>query len=207
MSPENTIWKSRNLRTIRNKIHMVIPFKEFPKHLFECSIPPTPEEFIWKEHPVLPVRANNVGYVESTDENLCFESSGGRNKYGGTIQCALYRTDTETQWYNKLDTQIGSLERIIYECWNEVLPKNASVVHRNFNPWDLRPENLLYFKTLNETERTHRLLDRDTFTDYTVRHMIKIKNNLRPGIDVNKYWKVLRIPKAFIKSFNEKINI
>lgn len=184
---------------------MTIPFTERPRHYFECTVPPyLPEDqIIWREHPTLPLRCNNMGSIEPLNPDHVFTPLLGASSYGTYSKSAIYRDD-DTTWNNKI-MELGSVQRIIHECWRgELLSRGNSVKLKYFNPWDTRPESIIVLSELTLKERARRVLDQDTFIYNTVRYMEKIQNKLGPHQDPMSLFRMLRIPKAYLEAWEKK---
>ena len=184
---------------------MTIPFIERPRHYFECTVPPyLPEDqIIWREHPTLPVRCNSMGVIEPLNPDHVFCPLLGSSAYGTASKSAIYRDD-ETTWNNKI-MELGPVQKIIHECWRgQLLSPGNSVKLRYFNPWDTRPESIIVLGELTQKERASRSLDLQVFVDNTVKYMEKLQNRLGPYQDPMDLFRLLKVPKAYLKAWKEK---
>jgi len=124
-------------------------FIENPQHIFECTVPPPPEEFTYYRHPIYPLYCNDLGilFLDNDKWEISFTTKGTVNvskMYDYDISLEDFMKEfhiTKTVGASKAIT-LGPKERVVYECYTQRLAPKEHINLFNHNPWDLRKENL-----------------------------------------------------------------
>ena len=188
------------------------PFIEKPKHFFECFYPPTPEEFIWKQHPSYELLwANNVGYLEwrSPDWDI---AKGNLAKSRGNHFTHLVRSGGFDGYkrnpVGRLPKfRLASWGRLVFEAFNGHAPKGKRILRINHNPFDNRPENFAFHVSYPHAPEW--LKEEKAFILATHHQMWKREQKLETGIEPLDYFtEVLFIPSDYTIGYEKfkKIN-
>jgi hypothetical protein len=162
-----------------------VAYKNYFEHLFECVLPPVPDNIEWRSHPTLPIEASNLGLIRPLDDNK------------------IYRDLLERR------IELTEVKRLkwIYESFNQVnLPLYCRVKPKNSNPYDQRPENIevIYITDEMLEERTLSIKREKDFREQTVIQMLEREKKLSPDIDVYLYFLNLKIPEITIKHWKSR---
>lgn len=124
-------------------------FVENPRHIFECTTPPPPEEFKYYRHPTHPLYCDSLGilYLDNPEWEISFTTKGAVN-----VSKMYDRTTTQEEFMAAFGADktvgaskaitIGPRERVVYECYYQRVADKEHVSYFNHNPWDLRKQNL-----------------------------------------------------------------
>jgi hypothetical protein len=105
--------------------------------------------------------------------------------------------DLKTKFYISL----GYRERIVRECYDGFTYKNYSFYHRDGNPYNLSPENVIAVAKGNRDNVYYRK-QRRAFIIETIRHMNSREPYiLKRGIDPIHYWEMLQLPKWLMQEY------
>jgi hypothetical protein len=190
-------------------------FIENPKHLFECYTPPTPDEIVWKQHPVFEhLWASNAGFVECRDDYNVLVRGSLSDARGETYSyIAKAEENCEGRFLirggPKHPKRYPGWQRLILECFQGVQHKNKRLMRLNHNPWDNRPENLAYYFELDSFKGW--LDSQQQFIDNTNQQLLMREQLLPDDMNMEEYFSdVLFIPHEFMhyyRKFKKKLDI
>ncbi len=184
-------------------------FIEYPEHLFECFMPPLPDELTIYHHPLYPISMYDGGifFLHNDEWNI----NVGRN-VGVTVSKAFDKSVTMEEFYEVFHKKMPSTkskaigtvrlkaaENLAWECYHgRVLPNNLTIAYFNNNPWDLRKDNLMSSLDI-PTDYAHRAEYRERTKAFNDKTMNYIDNLVRRvaiplGVDPIDYVNLLKLP-------------
>lgn len=164
---------------------MIIPK---PKHYFQATYPilEEGEESIWYRHPEHPLSCNQLGMVVF-DDGISWNFNR-RGQY-------RYNLKGKRNVFN-----LGSEEKVIYECLTGISHKGKSFLYKDANPYNRTFENLLPYKTISTDE----LIDANDRWREFLNASVDYMNSRKPliekrGIDPANYWSLMELPEWLTK--------
>ena len=184
-------------------------FIENPKHFFECFYPPTPDEFIWKQHPVYPeLWANNAGYLEWRDGIWEIVKGNIVDKRGSHYSQIVRTKDEKGNFVPKESSsytrksRFSSWGRLVYECFMGEAPKGKRILRINHNIFDDRPTNFAFY--VNYPDSLNWLKEHQLFITNTHREMWKREQRLPLDTDAMEYFRnLLCIPWDYAQGYEK----
>ena len=184
-------------------------FIENPKHFFECFYPPTPEEFIWKQHPSYELLwANNAGYLEWRDPDWDI-AKGNLTQRRGSYSTTLVRSSEISgaknyRWgQGRLPkVRFASWGRLVFEAFNGHAPKGKRILRINHNIYDDRPTNFAFY--VDYPLAVQWLKEEKAFITATHREMWKREQKLKIDIEPLEYFTdVLMVPHDYTEGYEK----
>jgi len=196
-------------------------FNPNPKHFFECTVPPPPEEIKVYPHPVYPIEmySNGIFFLDKEHDHLLltprkFEgysvSKGQGNKMPMEEFYGLFgRLPTKSESKNRqFSFRLKASESMAYECYHNVsLPKHYHIHFYNHNPYDLRKENLwcTYDTPQGYEYRKDWLKSQQEFNRRTIEELDnRVRQAEQRGIDPKQYIKLLGVPRKYYNLWEKK---
>lgn len=194
----------------------MLHYKENPEHLFECVTPPPPEEILVYQHPLFPLKmySNGIFFCDVDEWILTIN-----DRYGVTVSRGWDKTYEADEFIamwggsrfgskSQTTVRLKSPEALAYECYHGIqLPKSEQIMFWNYNPWDLRKENL--FTSLDVPRgykyRKHYMAQGLAFNTKTVQIMTEMADAAAErGWDPLAYMEALKIPNKWMSSWKKR---
>jgi hypothetical protein len=172
-------------------------FIQNPRHIFECYYPPAPEEIEFFQHPVYPIGSYSHGLMEMLHDTWNLSVSSNR----AHIHVSLGWSKTPVEDLKRAfpDANKGSdrnslrlrgLLPVLYECYFQTdVPRRERIILKNFNPYDLRKENMTTLsQVIAEGKHEEYLEKKHDFTELSVEEMNnKARQAINRGLDPVEY--------------------
>lgn len=156
---------------------------------FDCLSPMLEdhEEEVFFKHPKYDFHCNQLGVLFFPDKLKAQTRQSGQWKI----------MDDQNIFYIVL----GIKERIVRECYDGLSYKNYSFYHRDGNPYNLTPENVIAVAKGDKDNSKYRKLRR-----YFILETIKYMNSREPyilkrGLDPMDYWEIMQLPKWLMQEY------
>ena len=183
-----------------------------PAHLFECTVPPPPEEIKEYRHPIWPLITYSNGVVDAlddwkinfaaTNQTLCI-SWGSRPGWEPGKILDFWPGTTISKSSSEV-IKSKNKRVIVYECYHQmVLDGHVRIGLRDYNPYNLSIENMFIVGELMKDPKTYSKWSRKRleFEKRTLQEIQRIVHEVvQKGWDPEEYITKLGLPKKTLKA-------
>jgi hypothetical protein len=181
-----------------------------PAHLFECTVPPPPEEILEYRHPIWPLITYSNGVVDALDgfsinfassnQTLCVTWGSRPGWEPGKI--LEYWPGTSVSRAPSESIKTKNKRVIVYECYHGVLlDAHSRIGLWDFNPYNLSIENMFLIGDFMQDAKAYAkwCKKRSEFEKRTLLEIERIAlEALKKGWDPEQYIKKLGLPTKIL---------